>query len=178
MSGLDWSRIDQPRFDRVVDTILGRFTVTAASRQRVGAVTRALTTPLTTPTVPFNGLEILRRVTTVNGGTAYPLYAPMIAVNAASADAHRQQPGVKTTMKRYRHVTKAVVYIGSWTPSVSQVYDVMTRPERHALLEAGAVAETCALLFDRDGRPVKGLMIEGFGIPPSRICRRCQTSSL
>ena len=24
MSGLDWSRIDQPLFDRIVDTILGR----------------------------------------------------------------------------------------------------------------------------------------------------------
>jgi DNA-binding transcriptional regulator LsrR (DeoR family) len=120
-------------------------------------------------TVQLNGMEILRRVTSVNGGTAYPLYAPMIAVDAASAEAHRQQPGVKTTMKRYRQVTKAVVSIGSWTPPVSQVYDGMTRTERHALLEAGAVAETCALLFDRDGRPVKGVDGRRIGIPLSYL---------
>jgi DNA-binding transcriptional regulator LsrR (DeoR family) len=120
-------------------------------------------------TVQLNGLEILRRVTSLNGGTAYPLYAPMIAIDAASAEAHRQQPGVKTTIKRYRDVTKAVVSIGSWTPPVSQVYDGMTRPERHALLEAGAVAETCALLFDRDGRPIKGLDDRRIGIPLSDL---------
>jgi DNA-binding transcriptional regulator LsrR (DeoR family) len=116
-------------------------------------------------TVQLNGLEILRRVTSVNGGTAYPLYAPMIAVDAAAAAAHRQQPGVKTTMERYRHVTKAIVSIGSWTPPVSQVYDGMTRPERHALLEAGVVAETCALMFDCDGRPAKGVDDRRIGIP-------------
>jgi len=85
----------------------------------------------------------------------------MIALDGASANAHRQQPGVKATMRRYRQVTKAIVSVGSWTPPVSQVYDGMTRTERHSLLQAGAVAETCALMFDREGRPVKGSMIEG-----------------
>ena len=66
-------------------------------------------------TVQLNGMEILRRVTSINSGTAYPLYAPMIAIDAASADAHRQQLGVKATMRRYRHVTKAIVSVGSWT---------------------------------------------------------------
>ena len=120
-------------------------------------------------TVQLNGMEILRRVTSINSGTAYPLYAPMIAIDAASADAHRQQLGVKATMRRYRHVTKAIVSVGSWTPPVSQVYDGMTRPERHALLEAGVVAETCALMFDRDGRPVKGLDDRRIGIPLSNL---------
>ena len=45
----------------------------------------------------------------------------------------------------------------------------MTRPERHALLEAGVVAETCALMFDRDGRPVKGLDDRRIGIPLSNL---------
>jgi hypothetical protein len=41
----------------------------------------------------------------------------------------------------YRHVTKQLSP-WAWSRPVSQVCDGMTRPERRALLAAGAVAET------------------------------------
>ena len=116
-------------------------------------------------TVQLNGLDILRRVTEVNGGTAHPLYAPMIAHGAAAAAAYRQQPEVSRTMARYGHLTTAIVSVGSWDPPVSQVYDQLTNPERQALLEAGVVAETCALMFDQGGAPVPALDDRRIGIP-------------
>jgi DNA-binding transcriptional regulator LsrR (DeoR family) len=116
-------------------------------------------------TVQLNGLEILRRVIEVNGGTAYPLYAPMIALDAAAAAAYRQQPEVRTTKERYRHLTTAIVSVGSWDPPVSQVYDRLSEIERQTLLQAGVTAETCALMFDRDGGPVHALDDRRIGIP-------------
>lgn len=115
-------------------------------------------------TVKLNGLDILRRVAEVSNGTAYPLYAPMIANDAAAAAAYRQQPEVSSTLERYAHVTTAIVSVGSWHPPLSQVHDRLTNHERRTLLEAGVVAETCALTFDRDGTPVLALDDRRIGI--------------
>jgi DNA-binding transcriptional regulator LsrR (DeoR family) len=118
-----------------------------------------------TGTVQQTGLEIVSRVTSASGGSAYPIYAPMIAFDSASAAALRQQPGVQATMTHYRQVTKAVVSVGSWTPPNSQVYDLLGASERDALLKSGVAAETCALMFDQDGRAVRGLDDRRIGIP-------------
>jgi DNA-binding transcriptional regulator LsrR (DeoR family) len=119
-----------------------------------------------TGTVQQTGLEILSRITTASGGSAYPIYFdPMIAHDSASAQALRQQPGVQATMAHYRQVTKAVVSVGSWTPPESQVYDVLDAAEQDTLLKSGVVAETCALMFGKDGHAVRGLDDRRIGIP-------------
>lgn len=115
-------------------------------------------------TVQQTGLEIMGRITSVSGGSAYPIYAPMIAHDPASADALRQQPGVQSTLAYYRKVTKAVVSVGSWTPPESQVYDRLSVVERDALLKSGVVAETCALMFDAQGQGLRGLDDRRIGI--------------
>ena len=104
--------------------------------------------------VQQTGLEILRRVTLVSGGVAHPLYAPMLALDARSAATLRKQPMIASTMERYAAVTVAVVSVGAWTPPESQVYDRLDDRERGQLLDAGVAAETCALMFDRNGHPV------------------------
>lgn len=120
-------------------------------------------------TVQQNGLDIIRRVTEVSGGTAYPLYAPMIAPDAASASALRQQPGIHATMDHYRQVTVAIVSVGSWNPPISQHYDRLTPQERKDLLQAGVVADTCALVFGKDGHRIPGLMDRRIAIPPDDL---------
>lgn len=114
--------------------------------------------------VQQTGLDILRRVTSISGGTAHPLYAPMLAVDAASAAALRQEPVTASTIEQYDHVTIAVVSVGSWNPPVSQVYDRLDPRLRRDLLAAGVVAETCALMFDAHGRPVTTLDDRRLGI--------------
>lgn len=115
--------------------------------------------------VQQTGLDILRRVSQTSGGAAFPLYAPMIAVDARSAVALREEPGIQATMQRYQDVTTAIVSVGSWAPPVSQVYDQLAPREQQTFLEAGVVAETCALMFGSDGKPVKGLDDRRIGIP-------------
>jgi DNA-binding transcriptional regulator LsrR (DeoR family) len=112
-----------------------------------------------------NGLDILRRVTEITGGMAYPLYAPMIAPDALSALALCQHPGIQTTMEHYRQVTVAIVSAGSWIPPISQAYDRLTPKERSDLLRAGVIADTCAFVFGGDGRLVPGLNDRRIGIP-------------
>ncbi|RYZ31839.1 MAG: DNA-binding transcriptional regulator [Propionibacteriaceae bacterium] len=104
--------------------------------------------------VQQTGLELLRRVTLISGGTAHPLYAPMLALDARSAATLREQPMIASTIERYAAVTVAVVSVGAWAPPESQVYDRLSEQERRQLLGAGVVAETCALMFDLNGRPV------------------------
>ena len=71
---------------------------------------------------------------------------------------------MSSTLERYAHITTAIVSVGSWHPSLSQVHDRLTDHERRTLLEAGVVAETCALTFDRDGTPVLALDDRRIGI--------------
>lgn len=115
-------------------------------------------------TVQQTGLEIMGRITSASGGNAYPIYAPMLAHDVASAQSLREQPGVQTTMAHFRKVTKAVVSVGSWTPPESQVYDRLSEEERGALLKSGVVAETCALMFDAKGQALHGLDDRRIGI--------------
>lgn len=115
--------------------------------------------------VQQTGLDIMRRVSEASGGTAYPLYAPMIAINATSAVALRHQPNIQETMDHYRQVTVAVVSIGSWIPPVSRVHDLLSPDDRGLLLEAGVAAETCALMFDNEGQAVPHLDDRRIGIP-------------
>lgn len=114
--------------------------------------------------VQQTGLDILRRVTLISGGTAHAVYAPMLALDAASAAALRQEPVTARTIERYDQVTIAVVSVGSWTPPVSQVYDRLSPQQRRDLLAAGVAAETCALMFDREGQPVTKLDDQRLGI--------------
>ncbi|WP_228447464.1 sugar-binding transcriptional regulator [Streptomyces paludis] len=117
-----------------------------------------------TGTVQQTGLEILGRITSVSGGRAHPIYAPMITPDPESADSLRRQPGVKATIAQYRKVTRAVVSVGSWTPPESQVYDRLAPAERDALLASGVAAETCALMFDAEGQALRGLDDRRIGI--------------
>lgn len=120
-------------------------------------------------TVQRTGHEILRRVTSASGGNAFPVFAPMIAADQSSAEVLRQDPILQATMAQYKNVTRAVVSIGSWTPPESQVYDHVGPNERKALVSSGVVAETCAIMFDKDGHPVRGLDDRRIGIPLSNL---------
>ena len=110
------------------------------------------------------GLDVVRQVSAPSGGAAHPIYAPLLAEDAQAASVIKSQPAVATTIAMLREVTKAVVSIGSWNPPVSQVYDRLDPEEREKLRRMGAVGETCALLLDSEGRPVKGLTERQIGV--------------
>jgi len=110
--------------------------------------------------VTENSVEIVRRVASISGGPAFPIYAPLIVDTAETAAAIRRQPQVAQAMHNFDRLTKAVVAIGSWDPPNSQLRDAMAVPEREALRALGVRAEICATLVDDEGRAVAGDLME------------------
>jgi DNA-binding transcriptional regulator LsrR (DeoR family) len=104
--------------------------------------------------VQENTIELVRRVATVSGGPAFPIYTPQVLPDFATAEALRRQPQVAEAQRRWNQLTKAVVAIGSWDPPHSQLYIALSERERKRLRAEGACAEICANLLDADGRPV------------------------
>lgn len=99
-----------------------------------------------------HGVEIVRRVARASGGESYPIFAPMLMQDEATADALRADPLIRDAYTRFDRVTKGVVAIGSWNPPDSQLYD----SAEHAgiageLVARGVVGEVVGALFDRDG---------------------------
>ncbi|MEJ8278801.1 sugar-binding domain-containing protein [Pseudonocardia spirodelae] len=91
------------------------------------------------------------RAAALCGGDAYPVYAPLLLPDAATAAAVRAQPGVADALARCAALDTAVVAVGAWEPGHSTVHDVLTGPERRRLAARGAVGEVVGLLVDADG---------------------------
>ena len=107
--------------------------------------------------VEENSVELVRRVASLARGPAYPIYAPLLVSDAATAHSLRRQPQVAEAMKRYGDLTKAVVAIGSWDPPMSLVRDSLGRSDGERLRKRGVRAEVCAGLLDDAGEPVGDL---------------------
>jgi DNA-binding transcriptional regulator LsrR (DeoR family) len=107
--------------------------------------------------VEENSVELVRRVASLAGGPAYPIYAPLVVADPATAAALREQAQVADTTAHYAELTKAVVAVGSWDPPDSLVRPALPEEESAALLGKGVRAEVCARLLDGDGNCVEDL---------------------
>lgn len=96
-------------------------------------------------------VEVVRRVALRSGGTARPLFAPLVVDDPRTAAALRRQPDVAAALRMYDDVTTAVVSVGSWEPPDSQLLRTIGDDERRALLDAGVRAEVASLLVSDEG---------------------------
>lgn len=101
-----------------------------------------------------NSLELVRSISQRSGGSAYPLYAPMVLPDPATLAGLRRQAGVAQALSRMEEVTVAVVAIGSWNPPDSQLLQSLPPRAGASLRGAGARAEICGMLFAEDGSEV------------------------
>jgi DNA-binding transcriptional regulator LsrR (DeoR family) len=105
-----------------------------------------------------DSVETVRRAAAVSGGPFFPIYAPLVLPDRATAETLRRQPGIRDAFDHFDRITTAVVGIGAWQPAESTVYDVLEPAERRAAGELGIAAEVAGTLFDADGRtPTTGL---------------------
>jgi hypothetical protein len=74
--------------------------------------------------------------------------------------------------RRWNQLTKAVVAIGSWDPSHSQLHVALSQRERDLLRSQGACAELCANLLDADGQPVATEFTDRCTPSPPGSCAR------
>lgn len=103
-------------------------------------------------------VEIVRRAADISGGTAYPIYAPLVVHDAHTAESLRREAPIAAAIEQFDHLTLAVVSIGAWLPSASTIYDTSSEALREQAEREGVVGEIGARLFDADGRPLPNLI--------------------
>lgn len=107
--------------------------------------------------VSENSLELVRRVSEVGGGRAYPMFVPLVVPDAATAAGLRDQPGVESARRLFEKITVAAVAVGSWDPPESQMRDALSKDVREALTKKGVAGEILATLIRKDGAIVPDL---------------------
>ncbi len=103
-----------------------------------------------------NSLEVVRRISAAGGGTAYPIYAPLVLTDAESAESLRAQPGAAAAIALYPSITIGAVSIGSWSPRDSQLLSSLDRDEVDRYLRDGVRAEVLSTLIRDDGSVLTG----------------------
>lgn len=99
-------------------------------------------------------VELVRLLAQNSGGSAHPIFAPLVVETAETARSLRQQPNIARAIAMFADVTTALVSVGSWNPPDSQLYEFLPRAEREDLVARGVVAEVSASLLSADGDEV------------------------
>lgn len=99
-------------------------------------------------------VEVIRRFALRSGGSARPIFAPLVVGDARTAEALRRQPDVAQALRMHDTVTTAVVAVGSWEPPNSQLYSALSVADRERLRAAGVRAEIAAILVADTGEVV------------------------
>ncbi|MER6123109.1 sugar-binding domain-containing protein [Streptomyces sp. NPDC001795] len=107
-----------------------------------------------TGTVSANSADLVRRLAAVSNGPVYPIYAPLVVSDAATAQAILTQPGIAAAVSRFGSITKAAVAIGSWDAEGSQLYPLLEPKTLAALSSEDVAAEACSIPLAEDGTPV------------------------
>jgi DNA-binding transcriptional regulator LsrR (DeoR family) len=100
----------------------------------------------------FSPADLVRTLAARSAGEAFPLHAPLLADSPASAATLRAETSIARTMRRFDHLDRVVVGIGSWTPGGSALRTALPRDVVSACRRAGVVADVGTILVGGDGR--------------------------
>ncbi len=101
-----------------------------------------------------NPIDLVRRMSEISRGDAYPIYAPLVVDDPGVAASLRGKPQVAAALEHYEKVTIAVIPVGSWVPPSSGLYSSLAPDERDRLIEAGVRVDTSTVLLAEDGSVV------------------------
>lgn len=126
-----------------------------------------------------HNVELVRRAARQAGVSAVTFYAPLVVSDAAGAAVLRRQPGIVGALERCGTLRTAVIAIGMWAPGESTVHDALPAAEQRLFAGRGALAETCGILFDKDGMPLEaGLQDRTVAITASQLQRTADVVAL
>ncbi|MFI6426735.1 sugar-binding transcriptional regulator [Promicromonospora sp. NPDC050880] len=118
----------------------------------------------------LGSVEVIRQVAHIAGGTAYPLYAPLVADDVESAAAFSRQPAIAECLRRAEDVDLAVISVGAWTPEGSAVHSLLAPDEADRIARDGGCGDVSGHVFDTDGNMVvPGLSGRIIGISAERL---------
>lgn len=101
-----------------------------------------------------NSLELIQSLGRLDGVDTWPLWAPLVVENAATAQSLRRLPEIGGTLAQAGALDAAIVAVGAWQPGLSTVWDRVDNRLRLEAARAGAVAECSGRLLDAAGQPV------------------------
>jgi DNA-binding transcriptional regulator LsrR (DeoR family) len=78
----------------------------------------------------------------------------MVLGDASTARSLANQSGIRPVLEQFPDVTIAMVSVGAWRQGASSVWQTVDERLRSEALEAGAVGEIGARLFDASGQPL------------------------
>ena len=117
-------------------------------------------------------VEVVRQIAQRSGGSAYPIFAPLVVEDARTAEALRRQPGVAAAFALFDKLTTAVVAVGSWDPPNSQFLSSVEPEEQQQLRELGVRAEVASTLMSDEGRELAHEMsARSIAISLDQLCR-------
>lgn len=99
----------------------------------------------------LGSVEVIRQVARVAGGTAYPIYAPLVAANGEIARSLMESPDIDGVLDRARNLDVAVVGIGTWTREGSSILPLLPPEIVQRTEEAGAAGVVSGRVFDAEG---------------------------
>ncbi len=119
-------------------------------------------------TLATNGVDLVRRISAITGGTSWPLYAPLVVADARTAGSLAGDPQIQETLRsafqgQLRHCPDRRLGARR-VPGLH----VATR-RRRSCRTRGVCAETCALLLDANGNRVRGLGERRMGISEGNL---------
>ena len=120
-------------------------------------------------TLATNGVDLVRPISAITGGTSWPLYAPLVMADARTAGSLAGDSQIQETSAQRSKVSCAIVSIGAWAPDAFQVYMSLRDADATQLQAAGVCAETCALVLDANGYQVHGLDERRMGISEGNL---------
>jgi DNA-binding transcriptional regulator LsrR (DeoR family) len=117
-----------------------------------------------------HNVELVRRAAQACGGNAVTFYAPLVLPDAATARTLRAQPGIADALSACDRVSVAVIAVGHWKAGSSTVYDALGPAHAGVFTRRGAIAESCGMLFDADGKVLRaGLQKRVVAISESQL---------
>ena len=107
----------------------------------------------------LSGTELVRRLSQLNGGGAFPLLAPLIVDSAATARALRSDAAIAEAMSQFDRLSVALVGIGSWSPVHSAMAVELSAADRAKVLDDGVCADVCGVLLNANGQAVGSAVV-------------------
>ncbi|TDE97369.1 Cro/Cl family transcriptional regulator [Occultella glacieicola] len=101
-----------------------------------------------------NSLEMIQQFKALPGVRTFPIWAPLVVQDAATAAGLRAQPQIARALERAEHLDIAVVAVGGWSTESSTVYSNVSPDDIAEAVAAGAVGECAGHLIDAEGRLV------------------------
>jgi DNA-binding transcriptional regulator LsrR (DeoR family) len=100
--------------------------------------------------------DVLRGFANAFRGEVYPLHAPLILPNRATAEGMRTEVSVSRVLSMVNDLDLAVVGIGCWQPPSSRLMEVLPESDVTALKQLQPLADVCANVYNAEGEVLVG----------------------